>query len=215
MDNQYYLSLSESLMALDGDRVKRLVEEGIAAKTNAVDIIDGLVAGLRIMGEKFEQGEIFIPHLMVAAEITAQMTDFLKPHLGQTGSGEKKRKVVICTVEGDVHELGKNLVATMLSVSNYDVVDLGRDVPNAKVVEAVLEHEPNFLYLSALMTTTMIRQQEIIETLKGLKVRDRVKIVVGGAPISQQWCDKIGADGYGMDAVEAVHVADRMGGARC
>lgn len=206
----YCASLAQSLLALDADKVKELVEEGLERHISAVDIIThGLVVGLREMGEKFEQGEMFIPHLMVAAEITEKMTEFLKPHLKHADMGEKK-KVVICTVEGDVHELGKNLVATMLSISNYEVVDLGRDVPNAKVIKAVKEERPDFLYLSALMTTTMMRQQEIIEALNREGMRDDVWVVVGGAPISQQWCDRIGADGYGMDAVEAVHVANRL-----
>lgn len=211
MDSNYFSSLAQSLVALDAEKVQQLVKQGIQEQKPALDIInEALVKGLREMGDKFERGEVFIPHLMVAAEIVETNTDWLKPHLQQVTTGATKKKILICTVEGDIHELGKNLVATMLSISNYEVINLGRDIPNAQVIEAIRKYQPDLLYLSALMTTTMIRQQEIIGILNEQGLRDSVKVIVGGAPISQQWCDKIKADGYGMDAVEAVNIADQL-----
>jgi len=166
-----------------------------------------LTQSLRKLGESFERGEVFIPHLVVAAEMVEKTVQKLLPHLSKEGA-RKKARVVVGTVAGDIHDLGKNLVATLLSVSGYEVVDLGKDVPVESFVEAVKEKEPQFLGMSALMTTTMVNQRAVIEALVDGGLRDKIRILVGGAPAGEEWRKEIGADGYAQDAIRAVKLVE-------
>ena len=204
---EYFNKIMNALVDLDQEKVLALVDEGLQKGINPHDIIiKGLTAGMKVIGKKFDQGEMFIPHVMVGAEIVAKSSEKIKPHLKADTQG-KGKTVIIGTVYGDVHDLGKNLVATMLSISNFDVIDLGKNISNDKYIEAILANNAQFCYLSALMTTTMFRQEELIKQLKEKGIRNQVKVIVGGAPISQDWARKIGADGYGVNAMDAVKVA--------
>lgn len=213
MDNQKEIlqKIEQALIGLEEDRVDALVKEALDLQIPPLAIINsGLVEGLRKMGAMFEKGELFIPHLMVAAEIVEKNSDEIKPLLATGEEKENRGTVVIGTVEGDIHDLGKNLVGTMLSIGGFNVIDLGKDVPCEVFFNRVESEKANFLFLSALMTTTMTRQEEMIQMLKDRNIRDRVKIAIGGAPVTMEWADRIGADGYASDAVEAVKMAEKL-----
>jgi len=203
--------ISRNIVDLEEDKVKELVESALKEGLDASKILnDGLTEGLKMLGEKFSSGELFIPHMMIGAEIFQKTIEILEPHFKAQGEEEKRSKVIIGTVAGDLHDLGKNLVVTMLRASGFEVIDVGRDVPNSEFVKKAKELKPCLLCMSALMTTTMIRQREVIEKLKDEGIKDEIKVLVGGAPISPEWAKEIGADAYGEDVIEAVSLAKRL-----
>ncbi len=181
------------------------VEKGIQP---SVIVRDGLTAGMQVVGEKFSKKEFFIPDMLASAEAVGAAMEILRPLLGS--GNQSKGKFAIATVRGDIHDIGKNIVATLLKGSGYDVVDLGIDVPTEKIVEYVKANKPDILGLSALLTTTMVVMAEIINALKEAGVRDRVKVVIGGAAVSKEYAGEIGADAYCADAFEAVSVLDNF-----
>jgi len=184
--------------------VTELVEEALEQGVSPEEIlIDGLTASMAVVGEKFESGEYLIPDMLAAAEAVGAGMDILTPHLLKAGV-ESKGKFVIATVAGDLHDIGKNIVAIMLKGAGYEVIDLGVDVSTDAIVSAIKEQQAPYLGLSALLTTTMRNMEEIIEKLKGEGLRDKVKICIGGAPTSEQFSEKIGADGYCSDAFAAL-----------
>ena len=194
----------------------------VAATKKALDagleplaIIDrGLVPGMKIVGEKFSSGEYFLPNLIVSAAGMKQAMQLLEPELRARRQAVKTAgTVVIGTVRGDIHEIGKSLVATMLSANGFEVHDLGVDVPIEKFIAKVRETNAGILGLSALLTTTMTVQKKVIEALAADGLRSRVKVMVGGAPVTERWAQEIGADGYAEDAVGAVELAGRLVGA--
>lgn len=195
-----------AVMDFDDEAVEEVCEEGIAAGVDVVSLIqDGLTAGMNEIGDQFEQGTLFLPHVIAASEAMSAGVAVLTPVLEKQGSAtESKGKIAIGTIEGDIHTIGKDIVATMLKIAGFQVVDLGRDVPIAGYVEAVKEHKPLVVGSSALMTTTMVLQMQVEEQLKEAGVRDTVKTMVGGAPVTQDWADKIGADIYAENATDAV-----------
>jgi 5-methyltetrahydrofolate--homocysteine methyltransferase len=203
--------IARNIVELEEEKVKELVEKGLKEGMDATTILnDGLTKGLKMLGEKFSCGELFIPHMMIGAEIFQKTMEIIEPHFKAHGAEDKRSKVVIGTVAGDLHDLGKNLVVTMLRASGFEVMDVGRDVPNSEFIKKAKEFKPCLLCMSALMTTTMIRQREVIETLKDEGIRDEIKVLVGGAPISPEWAKEIGADAYGEDVIEAVSLAKRL-----
>jgi corrinoid protein of di/trimethylamine methyltransferase len=175
-------------------------------------ILDSLGQGLKDLGEKFSCGEAFIPELVFAGEIFNETMRILGPYMPKGSESQVKRrgKVVIATVKGDLHDIGKNLVSTFLSLGGYEVIDLGVDVANEKLIEIVQKEKPNVIGLSSLLTTTMLGQRQFMAMLKEKGLRDKVKVIVGGAPVSQAWADEIGADGYGADAVDGKNKIDAM-----
>ncbi len=180
--------------------VIELVEEALAQGISAGDIlIKGLTASMDEVGRKFEKGEYLIPDMLAAAEAVGEGMDLLVPHLLKEGV-ESKGKFVIATVAGDLHDIGKNIVAIMLKGAGYEVIDLGVDVSTAKIIQTVKESRAPFLGLSALLTTTMRNMEEVVATLKEQGLRDKVKVCIGGAPTSQEFSDKIGADTHCVDA---------------
>lgn len=190
------------------DLVKRMLEEGV----NPLEVMNkGCIPAMEKAGELFEAEEFFLPELIMASEAMKRAVKLLEPELAKRGT-EKKiiGRVVIGTVEGDVHDIGKSIVASMLSAAGFEVYDLGVDVPGETFVARVKEVEADILGLSALLTTTMQRQREVIELLTEKGMRDKVKLIVGGAPVTRAWAEKIGADGYAEDAVNAVKVAREM-----
>jgi len=215
MSTDLLARLSSSLVDGDPDAVVALTREAIATDVPPMTIIDGgLLAGMSIVGEKYSCGEYFLPHLIVAANAMKQAMALVEPELRRRQQVfESAGTVVIGTVKGDIHEIGKSLVGTMLSAHGFTVHDLGVDVPIERFVSAAREHDATLVGMSALLTTTMGGQRKVIEALTAAGLRDRVKVMVGGAPVSERWAEQIGADGYAEDAVAAVALARRLVGA--
>ena len=184
-----------------------LVQEELADGTAANDILTkALIPGMSAVGERFKKNEIFVPEVLITARAMNAALNILKPVLAQAGV-EPIGKAVICTVKGDLHDIGKNLVKMMIEGTGISVIDLGIDCPPERVVEAVKEYKPDIVCLSALLTTTMVNQKATIDALKEAGVRDQVKVMVGGAPVTQAFADEIGADAYTPDAATAAEVA--------
>ena len=188
--------------------VQEAMDKGLDAKSI---VVDGLTSGMTIVGERFENGTYLIPDMLASAEAVGTAMDMLAPMLEQAGV-QSKGKVVIATVLGDLHDIGKNIVTIMLKGAGYTIIDLGTDVPNEKVVSAVKEHKPGFLGLSALLTTTMREMPKIIDSLKAEGLRDGVKVLIGGAPTTPEFGEKIGADLHCADAFAAVDFANSVTG---
>lgn len=187
------------------------VEAALAEGIDPLTILDeGLVAPINALGEKFRQGEIFVPELLIASRGMKMGVDKIKPLL-VSGDVKKLGKVIFCTVAGDMHDIGKNLVILLLESAGFEVVDLGMDVDADEIVEALEENpDAQILGMSAMLTTTMYAMKETIEELKEAGLRDNVKIMVGGAPVNQAFADQIGADGYSTNAPAAVELAKKL-----
>jgi len=187
-----------------------LVKQALAAGEKAQTIVDqGLVKGLHDCGAGYEAGEKFIPEMLMAAEAMKASMGLLKPHLAAADS-VSGGKIVLATVEGDVHDIGLELVSTMLGSAGFEVNFMGPDVPTPAIIEAVKKDKPQILGLSALLTNTMDVMPEIMQKLEAEGLRSSVKILIGGAPVSQDFADRIGAEGYAYDAAAAVPVAKRL-----
>ncbi|MEM2915402.1 MAG: corrinoid protein, partial [Candidatus Bathyarchaeia archaeon] len=190
---------------------KNIVTEALDSGIDPVDVVNAMSKGLEIVGQKYETGEYFLSELIMAGVIATEITSILKPHLGK--STEKPiGKVVIGTVRGDLHDIGKNIVIAMLSSSGFSVVDLGIDVPCEKFVEAIEKERPDILAMSCLLTMGMDEMRKVIEELSRVGLRGNVKIMVGGRPITSEFAEKIGADAYGSNAAEAVKIAKLLVG---
>jgi len=176
-------------------------------------ITDGLTAGMEVVGEKFAHKEYFIPDMLASAEAVGAAMDLLKPHL-EAAQTPTKGKFVIATVQGDIHDIGKNIVAILLKGAGYQVEDLGIDVPTEKIVDIVRKDKPDYLGLSALLTTTMIQMGVVLEALSENGLRDKVKVLIGGAAVSQDYSQEIGADAYCRDGFHAIKVLEKFEAAK-
>jgi len=193
----------------DIDGIKDAAREAIEAGIPAYEaIMEGMAKGMDIVGRKYEEGEYFLAELIMAGETMKEGMKILEPYL-KAGDIPKLGRVVIGTVEGDLHDIGKNIVVTLLSASGFDVIDLGVDVTADKFVEAVKQYKPDIVGMSALLTTTMVNMKKVIEALKEAGLRDSVKIIVGGAPLTEEFAKEIGADGYAPDAVLGVEICKK------
>lgn len=200
-------NISESLQRGDAEKVKELVMQALEEKVIPKDILEnGLIQGMNIIGVKFKNNEVYVPEVLIAARAMHAGMDVLRPKLVETGV-KNIGTIVIGTVKGDLHDIGKNLVKMMLEGAGFEVIDLGVDIPADRFVEAIKEHQPNILGMSALLTTTMVNMAEVIKAIEGAGLRDKVKIMIGGAPITQNYAEQIGADGYSPDAASAVEDA--------
>lgn len=201
--------MSEAVSNFDDDLARNLSREAIDSGIDPVEALEeGLAKALREVGDRFGSGEAFITELIAAAQAMEAGAEILNEEIAQRGATRKSiGKFLIGTVEGDIHSIGKNIVTTMLRASGFEVVDLGVDVPTGVFVERVRELKPDILGLSALMTTTMTKQREVIEALREAGLKQSVKVVVGGAPVTEEWVKEIGADACGLDAGIAVQVA--------
>jgi corrinoid protein of di/trimethylamine methyltransferase len=214
MSDDILSKITASIVEGEPENTVNLTRNALESNLEPLTIINqGLVPGMNIAGEKFARGEYFLPHLLIAAKGMQGAMTLLEPEL-QTGGGalEGAGTAVIGTVQGDIHEIGKSLVGTMLSVNGFHVHDLGVDVPVEQFVEKVEETNADLLGLSALLTTTMVVQREVIDALVEAGRRDKVKVMVGGAPVNREWAEEIGADGYAEDAMRAVEVARELMG---
>lgn len=195
---------------LTGPGVLELTQKALDLNIPATDIItNGLTAGMAIVGEKFSAKEYFIPDMLASADAVGAAMDILKPHL-EASNTAGKGKLGIVTVKGDIHDIGKNIVAILLKGAGYNVDDLGIDIPTDKIVEYVKNEKPDYLGLSALLTTTMLVMGEVIEALKAAGVRDSVKVLIGGAAVSEEYAKEIGADMYCTDGFDAVRKLDAL-----
>ncbi len=170
---------------------------------------DAMIPGMDVVGRKFSNNEIFVPEMLVAAVTMNKGLDILKPILKQSGS-KSKGTIVMCTVKGDLHDIGKNLVIMMLEGAGFEVIDVGVDTSVDKLIDTVKEIKPDVLGLSALLTTTLPEMAKVIQSLEANGMRGEVKVMIGGAPVDAAYSEKIGADGYGKDAAQAVEVARRL-----
>lgn len=201
---KYLTSLKVSIVNLDFDTVAKVAQEAMDAGVDPhTAITKGMVPGMTVVGEKFENGEYFLSELVVAAEVMKEGLKVVNPYL-KGSSSEGLRKVVIATIEGDYHDLGKNIVTSLLRVQGFDVVDLGVDVPTDRIIDAVKEHQPAVVGMSALLTLTMPKMGEVIEALKMADLRQRVKVILGGTPVTEEFAESIGADHRAANALEGV-----------
>jgi len=208
---EYLAELVEAVVRIDEAAVMKLVSQGAEEGVDPLSIINnGLTVGLRRIGDLFAEEVIFLPELVLAGEIVTQAVASIKDKLSGDQILATKGSIIMATVQGDVHDIGKKLVCLLLSASGYQVIDLGKDVAPATIVDKVVELKPNGLGLSALLTTTMVGQKAVIEAIEEAGVRENLKIMVGGAPVSRDWAEKIGADGFAEDASAAVAEADRL-----
>ena len=207
--------LKQALIGADRDTAigaaQRLVDAGVDPK---VILEEGMAVAMFDLGEMWKRGEVYLPEVVASASVFKQCNEIVEPVLlAQRQPGDARAALVIlCTVKGDLHDLGKNMVAAMLRTSGFEVLDLGKDTPADKIIAAINEKEPAIIGMSALLTTTVPYQETVIKKLVAEGIRDKVKVMVGGAPVTPEWAEKIGADGYANNAPEAVEVARKLVG---
>jgi 5-methyltetrahydrofolate--homocysteine methyltransferase len=199
--------LIEAVIKGDEDKIKLLILELLTLGISATEIMaDGLIAGMDIVGDKMETEEMFIPEVLMSAKAMSSGVEILKPQLTDEENAASGI-MVIGTVQGDLHDIGKNLVKMLLEGAGFSVIDLGTDVPPEAFVNAIKEHNANIVGMSALLTTTMPKMKETLEAIENAGIRSQVKVLVGGAPVTENYAHEIGADGYGYDAGSAVRIA--------
>ncbi|MDR3288324.1 MAG: corrinoid protein [Peptococcaceae bacterium] len=204
--------LKEAIVEMDVDLAEAAAKSALEAGIDPVEAISGgLSPGMQVMSDLFDEGEAFVPHLLVSAEAFEKAVAILTSGLtDEEKSAASSGRVLIHTVQGDIHDIGKNIVKTMFSANNFEVFDLGRDVPVEEVVAKAKEYKVDVIAGSALMTTTMPAQRDIIRLLQEEGIRDQFVVLYGGAPVSEEWCEQIGADGYGDTAPDAVLIAKKL-----
>jgi corrinoid protein of di/trimethylamine methyltransferase len=207
---ELYKKLADTIVDMDEEETVNICNQVISENLDAYEAIDnGLSVGMDQAGKLFDEEEYFVPELLLCSDAMYAGLDVLKPHI-KAKDNQIKQKVVIGVVEGDTHDIGKNLVKIMLETAGFDIVDLGRDVSPSTFVEKAKEEKAKIIAISTLMTTTMEGMNEVIEILKKENIRNNFKVMIGGGPISQAYADKIGADGYSVNAAEAVKLAKRL-----
>ena len=213
--------MNDDLQILKRALIEANLEEGVGAAQRLVDsgmdpkriLEDGMAVAMFDLGEMWKRGEVFLPEVVASAEVFKRCNAIVEPALLATrDSGDVGDLVILLTVKGDLHDLGKNMVGAMLRTSGFEVMDMGKDISAERVVEAIREHKPKIVGMSALLTTTVPYQETVIKRIVSEGLRDDVKVMVGGAPVTPEWADKIGADGYANNAPEAVEVARKLVG---
>jgi corrinoid protein of di/trimethylamine methyltransferase len=211
MNAEILRELRMAVMSYDAMKAEELVRRAVDEGLDPLACADVLTEAIREVGDKFEEGELFLPDLMAAASVLERATPILKREIER--SGKKMRnlgRVVIGTVFGDIHSIGKTLVAALLTAAGFEVIDLGVNVKASEFIDAVKRYDPDILAMSALLTTTAPEQRKVIEALERENLRGKVKIMVGGGPITQEFAEDIGADGYAATAPEAVKLAEKL-----
>jgi len=206
-----YEAMRKSIENYDSDAAVAAAEEAVAAGLDLLEAVEkGFAGPIRELGEAFDRMEIFLPELTLGADAMKAGVAVIEKALDEQGAKlEKKAVVVIGTVEGDIHDIGKSVVATLLQANGYEVYDLGVEVPSTRIIDAAESHNADVIAMSALLSTTMLYQRDVIELLKNKGTRDNYYILVGGAPVTQSWAEEIGANGFANDAFEAVQLLDR------
>jgi len=208
-----YERLSTAVLEANEERIPKLVQKGLDQGLVPKDILDnGLIVGMNEVGARFKRGDMFVPEVLMSAKSMQAGLAVLRPHLIASGA-ELIGKIVMGTVKGDLHDIGKNLVGMMCEGAGFEVIDLGFNVEPEKFIEAIKEHQPNIVGMSALLTTTMRAMGHTIKAIEEAGLRDTVKIMVGGAPVDAEFAERIGADGYGSNAPTGSEMAKRLAGA--
>jgi len=202
--------IADEIIKGNSSSVEELTKKALSQNISAEEILNnGLVGGMGIVSEKFKNNEIFIPEVLISAKSMNTGLEILKPLLAET-KVKPLGKVVIGTVKGDLHDIGKNIVAMLLKGAGFEVIDLGADVPKEKFLEYVKKERADIVGMSALLTTTMVSMKETIDTLKSAGLRDNVKVIIGGAPVTESYASQINADGYASDAASAVDLSKKL-----
>ena len=205
-----YEQIADEVQKGDTEATSRLIEQVLDSGESAESILyDGLVAGMNIVSEKFKNNECFIPEVLVSARAMNQGLERLKPLLA-AANVEPRGKVVMGSIQGDLHDIGKNIVGMLLQGAGYEIIDLGADVSVQKFVDAARERQADVVGMSSLLTTTMVNMQSVISGLEGAGVRSEIKVIIGGAPVTAAFAEKIGADGYAPDAASAIDLVDGL-----
>lgn len=214
MSKELFERMAQAVIDGEEEKAEALAQQALHEGVNPLDAINkGYTVGMDTVGELFASGEYFLPDLILGGEAMKAALSVLEPALNAKGQRrEVLGRVVLGTVKGDIHEIGKSLVGSMLAANGFEVFDLGIDIESGEFVAQVQEHNADILALSALLTTTMLHQREIVELLSEAGLRDQVKVLVGGSPVTQGWADQIGADGFAEDAANAVAVSKRLMG---
>ena len=209
MHEEIYKKMAQSIIDGEDEVAASLAQESIEMGIDPLDAINkGFVLGVNQVGEAFSCGDAFLPELVMAGEAMKAAVAVLEPELNRRGSvREMLGKVVVATVEGDIHDIGKTLVGTMLAAAGFEVYDLGVNVPIHKILEKAMEVNADLIGVSALLTTTMVKQRDVVEAVKDSPLADKTLVMVGGAPVTRAWMEEIGADGYSEDAIGAIAVA--------
>ena len=213
METELFETMKNAVLDGDEDQAAELAENALQKKLDLTRVMnEGFLKGIQEAGDLYQAGEYFLPELVCAADAMKKALEILTPELKRSSGNTVMTKglVVLATVQGDVHDIGKMIVGAMLTAAGYEIYDLGADVPNEKVIETVMERTPDVLGLSALLTTTMEEQKKIIGILEEKELRDQLKVIVGGAPVSSKWSDMIRADGYSDNAMDAVKLVTRL-----
>ena len=208
-EKEIFERLKQSVIDMDADAAKAAANDAMAQNMDPIACIEkGLSEGMMVISDMFDNAQIYVPHIILSAEAFTDAVEILSSHIkgGYAGKG----KILIHTVEGDIHDIGKNIVGIMLQANGYEIIDLGRDVPVADVVDAAIKNNVDIIAGSALMTTTMPSQREILAELKDRGLENKFKCVFGGAPTSQEWVDQIGADGWADNAADAVSMINEL-----
>lgn len=206
-----YREMGKAIIDLDEEKAIELAHKAINENMNLLEVIEkGYADGIRQVGELWEEGEFFLPELMRGAQIMQNCLDILIPHLQSEIDKLSLGSVVIATIEGDIHSIGKTIVGTMLRAYGFEVYDLGADVPAEKIIDVAIQKNADIIGISALLTTTMIGQKKIIDILKERKLTNRFKVILGGAPVTNSWVEECDADGFAENAVEAVKLVKSL-----
>jgi 5-methyltetrahydrofolate--homocysteine methyltransferase len=206
-----FKEMAKAVVEGDEERTVSLAKEALAKGVNPTEAIEkGFAEGMKEIGKLFDTLEIYLPQVIISADAMTAGVEIFRQHLLEKGEETFKKTVLLGTIQGDVHDIGKNIVKIMLESNGFKVYDLGRDVPILDFIEKVKELNPDIVGVSALMTTTMVHMPKLIEALQEHGLREKVKVMVGGAPVLPEWAKKIGADGYGETAMEAVRVAQSL-----
>ena len=210
--DEMYAEMKDAIISGDKDKARTLAEDAVSQNMDLNEVIEqGFVPGIQKAGDLWENGEYFLPELITSAECMQAAMAVLQPSLEKSQiTASTKGKVIIGTIEGDIHDIGKNLVAAMLGANGFDVIDLGADVKLERFIEAAETENADFICMSALLTTTMLGQKKLIEMLKEKNLFGRFKVMVGGAPVNAQWASEIEADGYAANAMTAVNTAESL-----
>ena len=207
----FYDEIAASIVNLNEDKAVELAKRAISKKYDLLKVLEnGFGEGIRRIGILWENGDLFLPELMLGGNIMQECMNLLLPHLRSDKKEYSPGTVVIATIEGDIHSIGKTIVATMLRAYGYEVYDLGADVSAKKIIDKAIENNADIIGVSALLTTTMIGQKRVIELLKEKGIRDKFKVILGGAPVSESWTSQCEADGYAENAINSIKLVKKL-----